>query len=61
MTKKENLSDLKVLKEIEKDKQMHIRCLNERINELLKLRKIILNDIEKITDNIEKIEGETND
>ena len=57
---KQNLIDLKFLKEIENDKQQHIRRLNERINELIRMREILLNDIEKITDDIEKIESKIN-
>ena len=49
--------DLKFLKEIENDKQKHIRRLNERINELIRMRELLLNDIEKITDDIEKLES----
>ena len=58
---KENLIDLKFLKEIENDKQGHIRRLNERINELIRMREILLNDIEKITNDIEKLESEINE
>ena len=58
---KQNLIDLKFLKEIEKDKQGHIRRLNERINELLRMREILLDDIEKITNDIEKLESEINE
>ena len=54
---KSDLINLKLLKEIENDKQGHIRRLNERINELLRMRDILLNDIEKITDDIEKLES----
>ena len=54
---KTDLINLKFLKEIENDKQGHIRRLNERINELLRIRDILLNDIEKITDDIEKLES----
>ena len=57
---KQNLIDLKFLKEIENDKQGHIRRLNERINELIRMREILLDDIEKITNDIEKLEKETN-
>ena len=57
---KQNLIDLKLLKEIENDKQGHIRRLNERINELIRMRDILLNDIEKITDDIEKLESKNN-
>lgn len=58
---KQNLIDLKFLKEIETDKQQHIRRLNERINELIRMREIILDDIEKITKDIEKLESEINE
>ena len=54
---KSDLRYLKFLKEIEKDKQGHIRRLNERIDELIRMRDILLNDIEKITDDIEKLES----
>ena len=54
---KSDLINLKLLKEIENDKQGHIRRLNERINELIRMRDILLNDIEKITDDIEKLES----
>ena len=58
---KADLINLKFLKEIENDKQGHIRRLNERINELIRMREILLNDIEKITDDIEKIESKINE
>ena len=54
---KADLINLKLLKEIENDKQGHIRRLNERINELIRMRDILLNDIEKITEDIEKLES----
>ena len=57
----ENIKKIKLLKEIENDKQAHIRRLNERINELIRMRDILLNDIEKITDDIEKLESKTNE
>ena len=57
---KTDLINLKLLKEIENDKQGHIRRLNERINELIRMREILLDDIEKITNDIEKLEKETN-
>ena len=53
-------NELKFLKEIENDKHQHIRRLNERINELIRMREIILGDIEKIANDIEKLEKETN-
>ena len=57
---KTDLINLKLLKEIENDKQGHIRRLNERINELIRMRDILLNDIEKITNDIEKLESKNN-
>ena len=57
---KTDLINLKLLKEIENDKQGHIRRLNERINELIRMRDILLNDIEKITADIEKLESKNN-
>ena len=57
---KSDLINLKLLKEIENDKQGHIRRLNERINELIRMRDILLNDIEKITADIEKLESKNN-
>ena len=57
---KTDLINLKLLKEIENDKQGHIRRLNERINELLRMRDILLDDIEKITADIEKLESKIN-
>ena len=54
---KTDLLNLKLLKEIENDKRGHIGRLNERINELIRMREILLNDIEKITDDIEKLES----
>ena len=54
---KSDLINLKFLKEIENDKQAHIRRLNERIDELIRMREILLNDIEKITNDIEKLES----
>ena len=53
-------NELKFLKEIENDKQQHIRRLNERINELIRMRDILLDDIEKITNDIEKLESKNN-
>ena len=54
---KTDLINLKLLKEIENDKQGDIRRLNERINELIRMREILLDDIEKITNDIEKLES----
>ena len=54
---KSDLINLKFLKEIENDKQQHVRRLNERIDELIRMRDILLNDIEKIAGDIEKLES----
>ena len=54
---KNDLIELNYLKDFEQDKRGHIRRLNERIDELIRMRDILLNDIEKITDDIEKIES----
>ena len=54
---KSDLINLKFLKEIEKDKQGHIRRLNERINELIRFKEIIENDLKNINKDIEKLES----
>ena len=54
---KQNEIEIKFLKEIENDKQQHVRRLNERIDELIRMRDILLNDIEKIAGDIEKLES----
>ena len=48
----QNLIDLKFLKEIENDKQQHIRRLNERIDEWIRMREILIKDIEKLESKI---------
>ena len=58
---KSDLINLKFLKEIENDKQQHIRRLNERINELIRFKEIIENDIKQINKDIEKIESKINE
>ena len=55
-----NKQNLKFLNEVLNDKQNHIGRLNFRIDELLRMREMILDDIEKITNDIEKIETEIN-
>ena len=52
--------NIKFLKEVLNDKQGHIKRLNIRIDELLRFREIILDDIEKITNDIEKLESKNN-
>ena len=54
---KQNLIDLKFLKDFKKDKENHIARLNERINELNRLKNILLKDIEKIESDIKEIEN----
>ena len=58
---KQKQMDLKFLNDVLNDKQQHIKRLNIRIDELLRMREIILDDIEKITDDIEKLETEINE
>ena len=45
---KQNVIDLKFLKEIENDKQQHVRRLNERIDELIRMREILLDETGKL-------------
>ena len=52
---KQNLIDIKLLKEIKNDKQNHVKRLNERISELIRMRDILLNDIEKISGDLIEI------
>ena len=49
--------DLKFLKDFKNDKINHIARLDERINELNRLKNILLNDIEKINADIKEIEN----
>ena len=52
---KQNLINIKFLKEIKNDKQNHVKRLNERISELIRMRDILLNDIEKISGDLIEI------
>ena len=52
---RQNLIDIKFLKEIKNDKQNHIKRLNERISELIRMRDILLDDIEKISGDLIEI------
>ena len=47
--------NIKFLKEIKNDKQNHVKRLNERIAELIRVRDILLNDIEKISGDLIEI------
>ena len=49
--------DLKFLKDFKNDKLNHIARLDERINELTRIKNILLNDIEKINADIKEIEN----
>ena len=49
--------DLKFLKDFKNDKINHIARLDERINELNRIKNILLDDIEKIESDIKEIEN----
>ena len=49
--------DLKFLKDFKNDKIQHIARLDERINELNRIKNILLQDIEKINADIKEIEN----
>ena len=52
--------ELKYLKDFKKDKINHIQRLDERINELIRFKTIIEDDLKAIDKDIEKIESEIN-
>ena len=52
-----DLIELKYLKDFKSDKINHVARLDERINELNRLKSILLNDIEKINADIKEIEN----
>ena len=54
---KQNEINLKFLKEFKNDKMHHVARLSERINELNRLKNILLKDIEKIESDIKEIEN----
>ena len=58
---KRDLIELNYLKDFKKDKINHIRRLDERINELIRFKEIIENDLKNINKDIEKIESEINE
>lgn len=58
---KNDLIELNYLKDFKKDKINHIQRLNERINELIRFREIIENDLKNINKDIEKIESKINE
>ena len=55
---KQNEIELKYLKDFKKDKINHIQRLDERINELIRFKNIIENDLKNINKDIEKLETE---
>ena len=57
---KQNEIELNYLKDFKKDKINHIHRLEERINELIRFKNIIENDLKNINKDIEKIEAEIN-
>ena len=54
---KADLIELNYLKDFKKDKINHIHRLNERINELIRFKEIIENDLKNINKDIEKLES----
>ena len=54
---KQNLINIKFLKDFKNDKINHIARLDERINELNRVKNILLKDIEKIEADIKEIEN----
>ena len=54
---KHDLIELNYLKDFKKDKINHIQRLNERINELIRFKEIIENDLQNINQDIEKLES----
>ena len=52
--------ELNYLKDFKKDKINHIHRLDERINELIRFKNIIENDLKNINKDIEKLESEIN-
>ena len=54
---KQNEIELNYLKEFKSDKIKHIARLDERINELNRLKNILLKDIENIESDIKEIEN----
>ena len=57
---KTDLLELNYLKDFKKDKINHIQRLNERINELIRFKEIIENDLKNINKDIEKLESKNN-
>ena len=58
---KQNLIELKYLKDFKKEKINHIHRLDERINELIRCKNIIEDNLKKINKDIEKLEAEINE
>ena len=55
-----NELEIQYLKDFKKDKINHIHRLDERINELIRFKEIIENDLKNINKDIEKLESENN-
>ena len=55
-----NKIELNYLKDFKKDKINHIHRLDERINELIRFKNIIEQDLKNINKDIEKLEAEIN-
>ena len=58
---KQNLIELNYLKDFKKDKINHLHRLDERINELIRFKEIIENDLKNINKDIKKIESKINE
>ena len=58
---KQNLIELSYLKDFKKDKLNHIHRLDERINELIRFKTMIENDVKNINKDIAKLESEINE
>lgn len=52
--------EINFLKDFKKDKENHVARLDERINEIIRLKNLLLEDIENINKDIEKLESENN-
>ena len=55
-----NKIELNYLKDFKKDKINHIHRLDERINELIRFKNLIEEDLKNINKDIEKLEAEIN-
>lgn len=55
---KQNLIALKFLKDFKKDKENQVLRLDDRTNELIRIKNILINDIENIEAAIKEIESD---